>query len=93
MKVFLKIISPNREKSFINEFTIEHQTPNMPFAIFLQKLKELNLNLYKELNTEDFFSSNYLCIVNNEIKSNSQQKSLIFNDGDKIVISYAIGGG
>ncbi|MFV2014065.1 MAG: hypothetical protein ACC656_01430 [Candidatus Heimdallarchaeota archaeon] len=93
MKVYLKIISPKFQNSLSNKFIIEHDTSQIPFMTLIHKLKSHNSDLYHEISTDDTINSSYLCIVNNELILNDQKDSLYLNDGDKVVISIAIGGG
>ena len=93
MKVYLKIISPKLTSSLSKEFTIEHDASQIPFMTLIHKLKSQNSDLYHEISTNDEINSSYLCIVNNEIILKSANDSLFLNDGDKVVISFAIGGG
>lgn len=93
MKVYLKIISPKIANSLSEEFVIEHNASEIPFTTLIKKLEDSNSELYHEISADGKLNPNYFCVVNNELLVYNQEKSLSLNDGDKVSISFAIGGG
>lgn len=91
MKVFLKIISPKLSASLQKEFTIEDNMQTMTILEVVKKLE--NVELVNEIIENGSLSSQYICLVNNEIIMYDRRNDVSLKDGDNMIISFAIAGG
>lgn len=97
MKILIKVISPpEKSKSLIREFTIEENKSELSFTNLLSTLNKQAPDLYSDITEDKKLSSQYMCIVNNELVFHNRlqtEDGLILHDGDKMSISFVIGGG
>ena len=59
----------------------------------VQKLEETNNDLFNEIIENGSLSSQYICLVNNEIIMFDQRNDVFLEDGDNKINSNAIPGG
>ena len=93
----MKIISPEKStKALTSEFTVEKNKSELSFTDLLSTLNKQVPDLYSEITEKTKLNPQYMLIINNELIFHNRLQTddgLILHDGDKVSISFAIGGG